>query len=494
MKKRAPLLFLLAALLSFQACTNQSRVGKGRGAAAVVGTSPEKTMSLPVEPDTGASNAPSCNISATPTNVSWGNQTTLQWTSNRATSASLNHNIGAVAIAGSKPVLTLVNGTTYTLTVSGGGKSASCSTTIGVSNIPPPLTSVVDASSLGLPPLNYVKGPIIIDGQHGVTISGQAIYNHDGPCMIIRNSSNIHITRNQFFECGKAYGAPDGVVLMVNNSSYVTIDYNYFSDSGPNSQGIIGNDNSHLNIDHNHFYHVAGGIGLWRGTAQNVTYNRFQNMIPRAGSLSGFVQFVQAYGGLNTIACNTGSNDPAVVPQSGDLINIYMSNGVPHSPIQVYGNKLLGQGVNLGGAGLASAGIQTGDGSFSSNIRVFYNQIVNFNSGIQVTGGEAIEVFSNRIYAGGRSGFYTSGFGAVNFYGVPGQVWTKPGAYCRNIHIHDNAIAMAADSFSRAFVTDFNSINGWPNCEIVMTSNNDVAAVLDASIVNALPAPGCGMP
>ncbi len=447
-----------------------------------------------VPKNTQSSQQPKCNLTATPSTVAWGNPITLSWSSTNANSASLNHNIGSVPLSSSKTALTLVNGTQYKMSVTGPNGSTTCSTTVTVVQQPPPLTTVIDTNLLGLPPLNYVQGPIVIDGQSGVVISGQAIYNHNGPCLIIRNSSNITITQNQFFECGTNYASPDGAILQVLNSSYISVDHNFFSNGGPNSLAVLGQNNAHVNVSYNQFYNVAGGVSLWGGTAQNVTYNRFQNMFPRAGSLSGFIQFVQAYGGLNTIACNTGSNEPSVVPQTGDLINIYMSNGVPHSPIQVYGNKLIGTGTNLDGPGLASAGIQTGDGSFSSHINVFFNQIVNLDAAIGVSGGDTIEVSNNRIYSGGRMGYYTSGIGVVNFYGVPNQVWTKPGAFCRNVNLKNNSISMGSDSQSRAYMVDFSNINNWPNCENVVSTNNDLNAILDTSIVNGNPAPGCSQP
>jgi len=454
-------------------------------------TSSVSSVNSSAQATSNSTKQPKCTLTANPATVSWGASTTLSWSSSGATRAQLNNDMGEVALSGSHGILTLVNGTTFTVTVSGPGGSATCSATITVTNLPPALPYYVSSAHLGLPALTYVQGPIVIENQTGVTVFGQAIYNHGGPCLIIRNSSNIRIVRNQFFECGKNYPFADGAIVKVENSSYVTIEYNYFSDGGLNSLAILGTGNAHLKIDHNHFLNVAGGVGLWEGTAQTVTYNRFLNMLPRAGALSGFVQFVKAYGGLNTIACNTGANEPWVVPQTGDLINIYMSNGVPHSPIQVYGNKLVGSGSNLDGPGLASAGIQTGDGSFSSHIRVFFNQLVNVDSGIQVSGGDTIEVSHNRVFAAGRSGYYTSGMGMVNFYGAPGQAWTKAGAFCRNIHVHNNAIDMASDSQSRALMIDFSSLNNWPNCENLLSENNNITAIMDASIVNGNPAPGC---
>jgi hypothetical protein len=306
----------------------------------------------------------------------------------------------------------------------------------------------------------------------------------------VKNSHNIRITKNELFECGTS-GVTGDAGLEVYGSSDITIDHNYFTNIGPKLLAIFGNNDTNVSVDHNQFYRTSGGAVFWNSSGISVATNRFQDMVQRVGvGPGGFVQFMSVTGANNRIACNLGSNDPAVVPQSGDLINLYTSNGTADDPIQVYGNRLIGTGVNLTGDGLASVGIQTGDGSFSSFIRVFWNQLVNTGGGgIGVSGGNDIEVFGNRIYEGGRGGAYTSGMGVVNFYGAPDS-WNIPGAYCRNINVHDNAISMSPDNQSRALITDWTALNNWPNCESVTSENNDLFATQDGNIVDA-PAPGC---
>ncbi len=75
---------------------------------------------------------PSCTIYANPTQVQYGGASTLVWTSTNATSASLNHGIGSVSLNGSRTVDNLTSTRTYTLTISGPGGTAQCSTTIVV--------------------------------------------------------------------------------------------------------------------------------------------------------------------------------------------------------------------------------------------------------------------------------------------------------------------------------------------------------------------------
>jgi hypothetical protein len=435
---------------------------------------------------------PSCSITASPATLSWGSATTLHWTTQNVTSAKLEPVVGSVALNGSQGILTLVDNTRYTLRVSGPGGSSTCSVTIRVNAIPSPIINLVDAALLALSPsAPYVAGPIVIDGQSGILVATQNIYNVSGPCVIIRNSNNIRVAYNQLFDCGKYYGGADGVIVKIDNSSGVEIDHNFFTNGGPNSAAIVGYHNSALSIHHNQFFNISGGVMLWYGTSQSVVSNRFQNIRPRAGTPSGFVSMVKASGPYNTIACNTGRNDPAVVQQTGDLINIYESNGTAESPISVYGNRLYATGTNLSGPGLASAGIQTGDGSFSSHIKVFLNQIVDMPAAIGVSGGDTIEVSYNRVSARNRAGLFTSGLAAVNFYGTPNESWTKPGAFCRNVTFKNNLVSMSPDLQDKALMTDWSKINNWVNCENVVVKDNDLHAIIDSSIFNTLPAPGC---
>src|SRR5439155_14744353 len=119
------------------------------------------------------------------------------WTSTNAILASLDHSVGTTTTSGSYVTLPLTSPSTYTLTVSGAGGIATCSTQVGVSGTPPPLTTIIDTNLLALPVGGeYVQGPIVIDGKSGVTISGKNIFNKAGPCIVIKNSNDIHIAHN----------------------------------------------------------------------------------------------------------------------------------------------------------------------------------------------------------------------------------------------------------------------------------------------------------
>lgn len=79
-----------------------------------------------------AQNPPACTLYANPTSVEYGGSSTLTWTSTNATSAVINQGIGSVALNGSHLVTSLITTRTYTLTVTGPGGTANCSTTIVV--------------------------------------------------------------------------------------------------------------------------------------------------------------------------------------------------------------------------------------------------------------------------------------------------------------------------------------------------------------------------
>ncbi|OGD70403.1 hypothetical protein A3I18_02770 [Candidatus Campbellbacteria bacterium RIFCSPLOWO2_02_FULL_35_11] len=80
---------------------------------------------------------PTCVISANPTTINQGGNSTLSWTSINATSMSIDHNIGNVAINGSRPV-SPTQTTTYRATVTGPGGVSTCQTTVTVRTNPVP--------------------------------------------------------------------------------------------------------------------------------------------------------------------------------------------------------------------------------------------------------------------------------------------------------------------------------------------------------------------
>ncbi len=89
--------------------------------------------------------APVCTLSANPTSVAPGGSSTLTWTTQNATSISLNQGIGGVAASGSQSV-TPSGTTTYILTASGNGGTVTCPATVTVTTVPPAPVCTLTAS------------------------------------------------------------------------------------------------------------------------------------------------------------------------------------------------------------------------------------------------------------------------------------------------------------------------------------------------------------
>lgn len=76
--------------------------------------------------------APTCTMSVSSTNVSRDSKVTLNWTSDNATTASINQGIGSVSVDGEK-IVNVTSDTTYTGTFTGDkGKSVTCSASVSI--------------------------------------------------------------------------------------------------------------------------------------------------------------------------------------------------------------------------------------------------------------------------------------------------------------------------------------------------------------------------
>lgn len=140
---------------------------------------------------------PVCVISANPGTITAGGNSTLTWTTTRATSASLNQGIGAVAIGSNITRVVSPTGTiTYTMTVrSSTGHTASCNTKVTVTpvEVPAPIcdsftanpTSIVRGNSATLTwattnatvvSINQGVGTVAVDGSTSVSPSNTTTY------------------------------------------------------------------------------------------------------------------------------------------------------------------------------------------------------------------------------------------------------------------------------------------------------------------------------
>lgn len=91
--------------------------------------------------------APSVSITAVPDTIAAGAVSTLSWVSTSAETAILDNGIGPVAINGSLPVTPLQT-TTYAITVTGPGGTATADVTVGVHPLPTVTLSTVPGSIL----------------------------------------------------------------------------------------------------------------------------------------------------------------------------------------------------------------------------------------------------------------------------------------------------------------------------------------------------------
>lgn len=91
---------------------------------------------------------PQCTLIAGPTSVQVGGSSVLTWTTEQATSFSINQNIGVVTpVAGGTTTVTPGTTTTYTGTATGPGGTVTCNATVTVTTTPPVPACVLTASA-----------------------------------------------------------------------------------------------------------------------------------------------------------------------------------------------------------------------------------------------------------------------------------------------------------------------------------------------------------
>ena len=135
--------------------------------------------------------SPNCTLSGSPASITASGSATLTWSSSNATSATLNHGIGSVAVNGSRGV-SPDSTTTYTLTVSGPGGSASCSTTITITEPTPTCTLTASPSSV------EYYGSTILDWTSSHATS--ATINHGIGSVALNGVKSIHnLTSNKTY-------------------------------------------------------------------------------------------------------------------------------------------------------------------------------------------------------------------------------------------------------------------------------------------------------
>jgi len=94
---------------------------------------------------------PGVSISANPMSITPGGSSTLTWNSSNATSCSIDHGIGSVGLSGSIAVSPAFT-TTYSITATGFGQTATDSVTVTVSSSPEPPTVNINATPATINP------------------------------------------------------------------------------------------------------------------------------------------------------------------------------------------------------------------------------------------------------------------------------------------------------------------------------------------------------
>ena len=100
-----------------------------------------------------SSPSPVCTLSASPTSINQGGSATLTWTTQNATSASINRGVGAVTpVAGGGTSVSPTSTTVYTLTATGPGGTVTCTATVTVTTTQNAPVCTLSASPLSITP------------------------------------------------------------------------------------------------------------------------------------------------------------------------------------------------------------------------------------------------------------------------------------------------------------------------------------------------------
>lgn len=257
--------------------------------------------------------------------------------------------------------------------------------------------------------------PLMIDNSKNVRhYSNLRISNRFGPCIVIKNSSNVEIINSNIGPCNGP-----GVVIM--SSSFLTLRRNFVHDTASN--GIQIYNSSKVDILYNKFSRNSSSVYALFSSSIKINRNSFFNVLgpkPRGQ----FIQFNDVSGPYNEIICNIAISQMGKgSPEDG--ISIYRSRGMPNSHILISGNI-----INGGGPSASGGGIMIGDGGSTQYVSASGNILINPGQyGIAVAGGSHIQVSGNFIY--GRSQRFTN----VGLY-----AWNQNPTQCSDVRMNRNHI------------------------------------------------------
>jgi len=131
----------------YWSCRTKEGIAKANEAAAMAKAlcpaKPVPAVVAPPPPPPPVAPAPTVSLSANPSAVDAGKCTTLFWSSENASSASIDQGIGVVGASGSRQVCPTLT-TLYTINATGAGGSKTASTTVAVNPPKPPASKVID--------------------------------------------------------------------------------------------------------------------------------------------------------------------------------------------------------------------------------------------------------------------------------------------------------------------------------------------------------------
>ncbi|MCF6226945.1 MAG: right-handed parallel beta-helix repeat-containing protein [Xanthomonadales bacterium] len=283
------------------------------------------------------------------------------------------------------------------------------------------------------------SGPIVINGESDVVISGLHISNPNGACVMIGSgASNIIIKNSEIGPC-------DGNAVDIRSSNNITVQSNYIHDAV--GEGVYLHNVELIEVTNNKIERVRTGVYASIGSQIKVSHNEFRNMqgpMPRGQ----MVQLAFVKGPGNSVTNNFGINELGFsVPE--DAINMYKSKGVPGDPIMISNNLIIG-----GGPSTSGGGILLGDGGESSYQVAKDNILVNPGQyGVAIAGGHHHKLLNNLIYSKQFS------FTNIGIY-----VWDQYDSACTNITVRGNSVNYThRDGFKNAGWNGLNCgvIDGW---------------------------------
>jgi len=243
-----------------------------------------------------------------------------------------------------------------------------------------------------------------------------------GPCfnagVYAISDTGLTISQSYIHDTGLHQSAdPPGNNIEIFTSTGVEVAYNFLQHGTSNMMAV---QSTQVNVHHNHFQDAKGPF--WRGQS---------------------VQFNSVTGTGNRINCNLMENGDAVVavaqlcpPGHGfvsgcsdpeDKISIWQSQGDPSDPIQIYYNKVLGEGRS---ASAASINMIDGYGQYVDAVG---NIVIDGGpGGIMVSTGSHTHILNNTLSGSQRSWIsYPDGPAA--------QVWNQyPGVACDDHTVSGN--------------------------------------------------------